>query len=306
MDHPPTLYPIRTAAQLTGVAPVTLRAWERRYGLLRPTRTSKGHRLYSAEDIELINRLVALVSRGLSIGQARLAVAPAANRGRGVPEGTDAWQALCRRMIIGITQFDEEALEQAYSNALALYPVDAVTRMLLLPVLAELGERWQHVEGGVAEEHFFAVYLRNKLGARFHHRVHPASGPRLLAACLPGEQHEIGLLLWALAASERGYAILLLGANTPLAEVGIAARRTLADGVVLSGSLDPSPDVLEGLPALVQGIDVPVFIGGRAAVRNRETFRRAGAVPVGDETTTGLRQIGEIIPPRAPRLAGVP
>ena len=121
--------------------------------------------------------------------------------------------------IGAIIRFDEPGVEDTYNEAMSLYPIAEVTSKLVVPLLRELGRRWETAEGSVAEEHFFSVYLRNKLGARFHHRpTLPAAAPRLLAACVPGEHHEIGLLLFALAAHEAGLRVVLLGADVPLGE----------------------------------------------------------------------------------------
>ena len=131
-----------------------------------------------------------------------------------------------------------------YSQALSLYPIETVTDDLLLPVLQELGRRWKSGEGSIAEEHFFSVYVRNKLGARFHHRTRTRTGPRILAACLPDEQHELGLLIFSLAAHERGLRIVMLAAQTPLEELALAARRARCNAIVLSSTLTPPEGVI--------------------------------------------------------------
>jgi DNA-binding transcriptional MerR regulator len=198
------LYPIRTVADLTGVNPITLRAWERRYGLLEPVRKESGHRLYTQEHVDLINRVVGLLDRGMRIGQVKGHLdAQRAQEEGGQAEGI--WQRYINHMIASVIRFDEAGLEETYGDALSYYPADTVTGRLLQPLLTELGRRWQDGEGTVAEEHFFACYLRNKLGARFHHRSRSSRGPRLLMACLPGDRHETGLLLFALTASDSGY-----------------------------------------------------------------------------------------------------
>ncbi|MCX7961079.1 MAG: MerR family transcriptional regulator [Burkholderiales bacterium] len=284
------LFPIRTVAGLTGVAPVTLRAWERRYGLVKPLRSVGGHRLYRRSDIDTIHRVVALLGKGIAIGQVRRSLAAAARR---TGEASEApWERYRERMIAAISQFDEDRLEDVYNEALSLYPSQLVTEKVLLPLLVELGRRWETAEGGVAEEHFFGVYLRNKLGARFHHRARLESGRKLLAACLPGEHHEVGLLLFALAAHERGMRLVLLGADTPLGEIPYAARRSRADGIVLSGSIEPRPGLLdEELPKLVREAGVPVFVGGQTAVRHRDAIVAAGAEALGTDIAAGLKRI---------------
>ncbi|HDP88797.1 MAG TPA: MerR family transcriptional regulator [Thioalkalivibrio sp.] len=283
------LYPIRTVSQLTGVNAVTLRAWERRYGLINPHRTPKGHRLYTQADIDLINRVVSLVNRGVPISQVPGHLASEPGDEAGVP---DAWSPYRARMLTAITRFDEAALDAAYNEALSLYPVDVVTERLIVPLLRELGERWRDQPGGIAEEHFFGSYMRNKLGARLHHLAARNARPRLLAACLPGEHHELGLLLFCLAASAHGLGFVILGADMPLDDLAHAAPRSGCDGVLLSGSITVDPPTLtRELRALVAAIDGPVFVGGVTAVLEADAIARGGAIALGSDTPAAIRHV---------------
>jgi len=293
-------FPIRTVASLTGVQPVTLRAWERRYGLIRPTRTASGHRLYTQAQIDLINRVLGLLDKGIPISQVGAALDAAVEPDSQREPHAGPWQRYLERMVSAITRFDENGLEEAYNDALSLYPVNMVTRRLLLPLLSALGARWETAEGSVAEEHFFGVYLRNKLGARFHHRARGNNGPRLLLACLPGELHEIGALLFALAAHDHGYRVILLGANTPLEDLPAVVRRAEIDVIVLSGSIEPEPDLLGArLAKLAIEARIPVCVGGLTSVRYRDAIVAAGATPLGADIEPGLRRLREIVPPTA-------
>ncbi|MEE8118147.1 MAG: MerR family transcriptional regulator [Gammaproteobacteria bacterium] len=284
-------FPIRTVASLTGVKPVTLRAWERRYQLLAPRRTEKGHRLYSRHDIDRITRLQTLLEQGIPVSQAAKILTEETD----VPgvARLDTWTRARMRCRRAIGVFDEAALETVIEEALALYPVQAVTRELLIPLLGELGHSWQETGSGVAEEHFFSVFLRSRLGARFHHRVRRDKGPIIIAACIPGEQHEIGLLFFALAAALE-FRLVLLGANLPLEEFVLPTRRVSANGIVLSGSAEPAPGVLEReLPALVENVDIPVFVGGAVSVQYRDAITHAAAIPLGEDIDRGLRLLIE-------------
>jgi DNA-binding transcriptional MerR regulator len=283
--------PIRTIASLTGVAPVTLRAWERRYGLICPLRTPKGHRLYTPQDVEVIRRALALIERGVPVSRVRdvLDAEPAA---REPATARGPWRDYVDRMAAAIARFDEPDLDRVYDEALSLYAAEAVTREAVLPLLARLGERWQKVSGAVAEEHFFATYLRSKLGARLQHRMRYAAGPRIVAACAPGEHHEIGLLLFALEAQLAGLRTVLLGADTPLADMVVARQRSHGDAIVISSSLDPAPGLLErALPALVREAGAPVFVGGATAIRRRAAIAAAGAIALGNTLEDGVRLI---------------
>jgi len=167
-----------------------------------------------------------------------------------------------------------------------------VTDGLLLPVLQELGRRWKAGEGSVAEEHFFSAFVRNKLGARFHHRARTRTGPRILAACLPDEQHELGLLVFALAAHDRGLRVVMLAAQTPLDDLALAARRARCDAIVLSSTLTPREGVVEEkLPALVKAAEVPVFVGGVASLRERDGIIAAGAEVLGTDIPAAVERI---------------
>ncbi len=286
-----TFFPIRTVSDLTGVNPITLRAWERRYGLLRPIRKESGHRLYTQEHIDRVNQVVGLLDRGMRIGQvkAHLDARDEANASQG--EG-DIWRRYRDKMVAAVICFDEGSLEETYGEALSLYPVSTVTERLVTPLLKELGRRWVEGEGSVAEEHFFAFYLRNKLGARFHHRFRTTRGTRLLMACLPGDRHETGLLLFALAANDAGFDTTLLGADMPLEELPAAVKKTASRAVILSGTLQPTAEVLEReLPALVRNLAVPLYIGGQASTRAADAIRRAGAEVLGIDIQQGISRL---------------
>ena len=295
------LYPIRAVSQLTGVKPITLRAWENRYGLITPIRKESGHRLYSQGHIDLIVRVVSLLKRGMRIGQVKEYLDQEAATLKGSAQNTDAmtvlWHAYLQRMVSAITRFDEVELEAVYNEALSNYPVNRVTAQLITPLLEELGRRWAMGEGTIAEEHFFVFFLRNKLGARFHHRALQQQGPRLLMACLPGDRHEIGLLMLALSASEAGYCTVVLGADMPLDSLGEAAEKTLCDAIVLSGTIEPAGSLIKReLPKLVARTSVPLFFGGRSEAKALDAMERLGIKPLGADVDSGLRRLQDHIP----------
>jgi DNA-binding transcriptional MerR regulator/methylmalonyl-CoA mutase cobalamin-binding subunit len=254
-------YPIRTVSEVTGVNAVTLRAWERRYGLIQPLRTPKGHRLYTQDDISLINDIQRRLADGTAISKIARDISSTSSDDTDSP--ADVWVHYRQRMVSAVEAFNESGLDTIYNDAMSLYPVDIVTLRLILPLLDDLGERWKTQPGRIAEEHFFSVYLRNKLGARFHHQNLRNNGPTLIAACLPGEHHEFGLLLFALMANSKGFRIILLGADLPVYELHHVVSKTQCQGVVLSGSatLDCS-NIVADIELLTRELTIPVFVGG--------------------------------------------
>jgi DNA-binding transcriptional MerR regulator len=274
-------FPIRTVSEITGVNAVTLRAWERRYGLIKPLRTPKGHRLYSRSDIRLVEEILGRLSQGMSISQVAkdiLENAPAAI----VDEDSNTWDHYAEKMIAATVSYDEQQLDLVYNDAMSLYPIDIVTSRLLLPLLGELGNRWAKKTGSVAEEHFFSMYLRNKLGARFHHQNLTNQGPKLIMACLPGEHHEFGILLFALTAHSKGYRIKQV------------TNRTRSEGIVLAGSAALScQSIFENLESLCRSVSIPVFIGGDVSYSCREDITNANAIPLTHDLAASLTIISD-------------
>lgn len=288
-------FPIRTVAALTGINPITLRTWERRYGLIEPIRTPKGHRLYTKEQIAMLHRVVVLVDSGIPISQINFSLITADPEKRSSQE-EEFWTRLISRMVTAVSRFEETVLENTYNEAMALYPIETVTQRLLIPMLKVLGDRWAAGQGLVAEEHFFGVYLRNKLGARFHHRKRLDYGPILLTACLPGERHEAGILLFALSAQDHGYRTILLGSDMPMEELPAAVKQSGSDAIVLAASYCEEPDkLIAAIRELVQATDAPVFIGGYVSEQHSNALIAAGAVPLGSDISYSFRHIDEIL-----------
>jgi len=292
------MFPIRTVASLTGVNPVTLRAWERRYNLIRPQRTPKGHRLYTQQDIDRIKQVTALLKQGISIGQVKpLLDSTESPRSRETAAtAANEWERYQKRMLRAIEHFDETALDAAYNDALSLYPLDLVIQNLASPLLQTLGQRWTQRATGIAEEHFFSTYLRNKVGARIHHLNLRSSGPLLMVSCLPNEQHEIGMLFFALAAINRGYRVITLGADLPLEQIPLVLEQKPCDAIVLSGSAKPARHLFDQhLPELMRAVQVPVFVGGMITARHEEAINGTGAVAIGRDFQAAFEQMADTL-----------
>jgi len=291
------LFPIRTVSSLTGVNSITLRAWERRYGLVQPVRTPTGHRLYRRDEIDLIHRVVDLLDKGISISQVQRVLRqqqPAETEED--PAEDRAWSRYRRRAISAVSQFDEDALEDVYNEALGICSIDQITQRLLVPVRDELHRRCETGERSTAGERFFAMYLRNKLGARFVHRARTGNGPRLLGACLPAEHCEIDVLLFALTTQEFGLRSVLLGAVANLGELHAVSDRVACQAIVLSGAADPEADTLSSqLSALTAAVSVPVFVRGLVSIHRRDQVVAAGAVPLSNDFMAGAKRISDML-----------
>lgn len=295
------LYPIGTIAALCGVDTATLRNWELRYGLLQPHRDQDGRRYYSEADLDRIRRIIALLDDGLAIHDVAPALDGTRSRASLRSDTRDAWEHTRCKIRDAIARFDERTLFSAYLDALATYPVRCVLQHALLPVLQQLSERADGESGVLAEQKFFIFFLRNNLGARFHHRRQTNYGPKLLATCMPGEQHDIGLLMFALCAHERGYRVTVLGKDVPLSEAAHAAKRANVHAIVLSTSLEPDAAVWnESLPVFLRSVTMPVFIGGLVSAHQRGRYESLGALVLrSQDADESLEQIRATLARRA-------
>ena len=209
-------------ARRTGVSPELLRAWERRYGLLRPERSSGGYRLYGTEDELRVRAMTGALGRGISAGEAaKLALGDAPD----LPSAATLVEAL--------VAFDDVGAHAALDRLLTSLTLETVLQESVLPALKELGDRWQRGEITIGQEHFASNLLRGRmLGlARGWDR---GSGPRALLACPTGEQHDLPLIAFGLALREHGWRITYLGADTPLSTIDETATALRPDLVVLA------------------------------------------------------------------------
>jgi MerR family transcriptional regulator, light-induced transcriptional regulator len=204
-----------------GVTPEVLRAWERRYGILSPDRTEGGFRLYSEDDERRIRRMLQHLEQGLSAAEAaRLTRAdpparldPAA--GTGERSGALTAAALGEQLRRALDGFDDVGAHSVLDRLLGSYPLESALREAVLPYLHELGERWSRAEASVAQEHFASALLRGRLLA-LARGWGRGRGPHALLACVPGDQHDLGLICFGLALRAHGWRITYLGADTPL------------------------------------------------------------------------------------------
>lgn len=249
---------ISEVSSQTGVNPITLRAWERRYGILKPKRTEKGHRLYSENDVSLIKNILVTLEQGVAIGQINYLIKSDIPKEDEKALENYRWHEYLENILQAIKQFNFHKLDNLYNDILSLYPIHIVTKRLILPLLETLGKNWKASETGIAEEHFFSIYLRNKIGVRLHHEMYHSGSSRIIFACLPCEHHEFGLLLFALYCLNKGCHPVILGANLPFNQLEPVARITKADAIVLKGALDPA--AYQNLNALAEATNVPIFI----------------------------------------------
>jgi MerR family transcriptional regulator, light-induced transcriptional regulator len=245
-----------------GVSPELLRAWELRYGLLQPSRSPGGFRLYSSADEERIKRMRALQTQGLSAAEAaRLALESTA--AAETPAG-DGEGALDRDPLAqALDRFDEPAAQEAFDSALSAVSIASLLRDLVIPYLHDLGERWEAGTASVAQEHFASNFLRGRL-LGLARGWGQGGGPLAILACAPVELHDLPLIAFGLALRAHGWRIAFLGPDTPLGTVADAAAKLEPKLVVVSATTPQRlTRVREELCALARS--APLALAGAGA-----------------------------------------
>ena len=271
-------------ARRTGTSPELLRAWERRYGLLRPARSQGGFRLYTAADEARIRRMQDHLARGLAAAEAaRLAVDAEADAepGAGTVHGSGAGatasrpqlQAAAAELAQALDGFQEEQAHAALDRLLAAYRIETILRDLLIPYLHDLGERWARGEVSVAQEHFASNLLRGRL-LGLARGWGQGRGPVAVLACPPGEQHDLGLLAFGITLFRRGWRIVYLGPDTPIATLREAAAGVRPSLLVLAGTV-PEPFAAHAAAMADLAAQTTVAIAGAGATA--ELAARTGA-----------------------------
>ncbi|MBE0508013.1 MAG: MerR family transcriptional regulator [Marinospirillum sp.] len=230
------LYPIREVSRLTGVNTVTLRAWERRYGLITPQRTPKGHRLYSTTDIENVRRILQWMDKGVTISQVGdlLDQPPEANR---PIEPAGDWQALREQFQQTLQQLDEDALDRLFCDAFTRWPASQLADDVFSPLLRSLPT-------DSASYGLLIRYLRNRIGERLQNRRKLLAGPRLLLLRTGEDQQQ--QLLTLLALSDLDFEVFWLDQAIHFNELLQVAVR-LKPRLLLLGSGDYSQQQLQQL-----------------------------------------------------------
>ncbi|WP_439886085.1 MerR family transcriptional regulator [Pseudomonas sp. MBLB4123] len=291
------LFPIREVARLTGVNPVTLRAWERRYGLIQPTRTESGHRLYSQADIESVRSILAWIERGVAVSKVGKILAKSGASKAAAPDYPQAgsgewadWQVQLRRAVAA---FDEPGLDRLYGQVFSCYPPPVVFQDVLLPLWQELLIR-QDDYGQTSEWLFLDTFLRGRVLQRLQN-LRCLAGERVLLAALPGHCRELELLVAGLLLSGPEVAVIVLGLGQPLEELTLVCDKMQPQALVLFSNQPPSSDLPRQLSRLALALDCPLLLAGDGADLAEENLRGSPVACLGNEGRLMQRRLQQFL-----------
>ncbi|WP_258044671.1 MerR family transcriptional regulator [Streptomyces sp. SM11] len=234
-----------TVARLLGVAPTTLRSWDRRYGIGPAAREGGRHRRWTAADIAALRNMCRLTSAGLPAAEAARAVLAGTSRDTAVPRSGRASRPPgplpvgrarreCRGLARAAVRLDAPAMDELLTAVLDRYGLPAAWDEVMMPALHAVGRRWETSgERYIEVEHLLSWHVSGALRGVSAGRA-PAPGAGLsLLACVPGETHTLALEALAATLAQRALPVRMFGADLPVGALEEAVRRTGPASVVL-------------------------------------------------------------------------
>jgi DNA-binding transcriptional MerR regulator len=276
---------IGEVSKRVGASPELLRAWERRYGLLRPARSAGGLRLYSPADVKRVSLMQQHLAAGMAAAEAAALALRDAADGE-VARTAPGPAALRDELAQALDAFDEPRAQAIVDRLLALTTVEALLSEVIIPYLRQLGERWERGTASIAQEHFASAVLRGRL-LGLARGWGLGLGPAAVLACIPGEQHDLGLIAFGLALRSRGWRIVYLGPDSPIDTVANLSDALKPRLIVLNAtSRERVPPLLPKLRPLAQRHRLA--LGGAAA--EHDTLQRSSILALtGDPTAEAAR-----------------
>ncbi len=302
-------YTIKVVQARTGIKPVTLRAWERRYNLLTPMRMSNGYRLYSERDIQLLLWVQRKLDTGMSISQVAGQFQDARARGfwpetiqNIVPEAPKLKPPRPARdyaeMLFGALIAHNESRANAILEEVKKY-FDLVTifQEVMAPSLELVGEAWYNGEIRIATEHLASSYLKGKLLNTMQNLPVVKEGALILVGCGPEETHELAALMFAVLLRQEGYFVEYLGPDLPTDDLLDYAAIVRPKLIVLSVNQETTADLMQGFAAELANLrgKPRLAYAGHYFDQNEQARRDLGGIYLGKTLAEAVEKIKQLI-----------
>jgi DNA-binding transcriptional MerR regulator/methylmalonyl-CoA mutase cobalamin-binding subunit len=290
-------YPIKVVSQMTGLSAFVIRAWEKRYNVVIPSRTDTNRRLYSEEDIEKLRLLNEAVQRGHNIGGiAKLSiselqsvlernnVASTVAEDSSLDKITDV-KSLINNCIEAIKAYDAKTLETILLKASSKMSQPQLIENLIVPLVYEIGGLWHDGIIRVANEHLASAVIRSFLANLIDQHKPSENAPIIISATPSGQDHELGALIVGVTSAAAGWKVIYLGSNLPVEEIAAVTENLEAKVVALSIVYpNDDPQLKKDLLNLYRMLssNISLIVGGRAADGYLDILDEIGAVVVKD------------------------
>lgn len=268
---PGARYTVKQVAELTGVAPATLRAWERRYAVVAPQRSSSRYRLYDDDDVARLSRMAELVRGGAPASLAAEQVDMTPRKLPTVAEFPPGEMPPVSELVEAAAHYDQALLTQVLDAAMARTSFERTLEDWLMPALTEVGLAWERGEVDIAGEHFVSAAVHRRLSAAFDAAGVNTGAPVALVGLPPGALHQLGALSFAVCLRRQGVDVRFLGADVPTASWEHSVRTLRPSGVVVSVPMPRDAPASAALIASLQDAHptIQVWVGGHGAAATR-------------------------------------
>jgi DNA-binding transcriptional MerR regulator/methylmalonyl-CoA mutase cobalamin-binding subunit len=291
-------YPIKVVSQITGLSVFVIRAWEKRYEVVTPSRTETNRRLYSEEDIEKLKLLNEAVHNGHNIsGIAGLSVNELKSiKGNKNPLATTNTvepkeyffkdsKSLIDECISAIKVYDAKSLETILLKASSKLSQPQLIEDLIIPLVYKIGDLWHNGDIRIANEHLASSVIRSFLSSLIEQHIPSENAPIIISATPRGQDHELGAIMVGITAASLGWKVIYLGPNLPEVEIA-AVSDSLGAKVVALSIVYPGDDPqlkkdLINLKKLLPA-NVSLIVGGRASDGYLDVLSEINAVVIKD------------------------
>ena len=301
-------FTIKAVSKQTGILPVTIRAWERRFQLLAPQRADNRYRMYSERDVVILKWIQASLNRGMSISKAVTSLKNNLDKGF-LPEialkttpNIEVAQAqppsiYAERLYKALIVHDDEEADNVLQAAHAIFDLVVVFERVIMPCLFEIGEAWRMGNLSITSEHMASSFIKAKLMSLLNAYPNRRTPPVIMVGCAPFEQHEIGILMMAILLRRNGQRVEYLGTDVPLDDLLDYARREHPAMVLLSAAIEQNALELVGFNERLKSLKpAPLFAyGGSCFNRNPILQEKVGGNFLGPTLNEAVKRVHNLL-----------
>lgn len=302
-------YTIKVVSERSGVRPVTLRAWERRYDLLEPERLDNNYRLYSERDIQVIRWITHRLDDGLSISNAVREYKDLRDKGiwpealpsilppspSKQPGGTP--EHYVDKLYDALIDHNETQAKKITDSIQSMFDLTTIFFEIFAPCLYQIGDAWYRGEIRIATEHFASAYIRGILMNLLQAFPVYSQAPTLLIGCAPEEFHEIAPLMLSVLLRREGYQVEFLGADLPVDDLVLYAGDVSPEMIILSSGFEHTARPLFKMQAKLDELpEKPIFgYGGRYFNENRQQREKMKGVFLGASLDEAIQKVHDLL-----------
>ncbi|MYL32716.1 MerR family transcriptional regulator [Pontibacillus yanchengensis] len=259
-------YNIKAVSQMLGVQPGTLRAWERRYQMIRPPRNEAGHRLYTEEHVKVLKWLLEKVNNGFTISQAVSILEDQQETVEKSPSIIEEsskghLEQITEELLQSLLSFDESRAHEKLDYAFSMFSPEKVALDIVGTLLVRIGTQWEENRISSAHEHFATNFLRSRLGMMLISMPSDKLLPKAVCVCGPNEKHELGLLIFTLYLKRRGYDVIYLGQSVAAGDVDVVINEVQPRYLFMSNTMKENIPVSVRLAESLKEHYPGLFIG---------------------------------------------